>query len=118
MLKVIFFAIAVLTASCLTRNENAIKVKSEYRGSLDSLIVNINHKTAAKIVGVNFGIDTTIHYSAAKSTNGRDVVIYCALYNSGKIVDSFFDFNDLNYVPQSTNIIVTDSLKLRVLFNK
>ena len=107
----ILFVVVIFFSDCTALR--TLRIKSAYPGNADSVVVKINFKNVSKIENVKFGLDTTITYPSDKFTSGHDVIISVALHNNGHIVDSFFTFNDLNYVPDRIEVSITDSLRLR-----
>lgn len=63
-------------------------------------------------------MDTIKTFDRFSIKSTHDIWIDMGLYNGGKVLDSFFSFNDLGGVPNMISIIITDSLKLKVKFNE
>jgi len=107
----ILFAIAILI-SCSSKDENRIHIKSEFRGTVDSLNYDANLKRITSIQNVNYGFDTVIYYSPEPS--GHNVMFTLLLYMGGKSVNTLSQFSDLGYFPTYIDVVITDSLKLKI----
>lgn len=113
MLRLSAVILITFCTSCWNQNHRLI-VRSKYKGTVDSLVLRINGKILVKVINVKDALDTVITYSSKEIKSGHDIIVEGLLYhNSGKVLDGFTDFNDLGYIPNRTEILVTDSMKLK-----
>lgn len=118
MYKLLYLIFALVTVACFTHKQNKVNIKYLRHKPSDSLSVKINFTRVAHISSLHVGLDTTLYYSPDLVKNGHDVVLYILLYEKGKLVDSFFDFNDLNYLSNEIDILVSDSMRIKYSYKQ
>jgi hypothetical protein len=116
-MKLFVFLFTICLCSCF-HGKRTITVHSDYPGNFDSLVVKINDETIFSLSKGYYKMDTIKTFDRFIIKSTHDIWIDMGLYNGGKVLDSFFSFNDLGGVPNMISIIITDSLKLKVKFDK
>jgi len=114
------FAIIILfVGSCnLISQPNEIRIENKSTEKIDSIILNVNN---LRLKIENVGIDTFLikPYRANMVVTNHDVVIGYKIYFENSLPNEGHKFlNDLGYLPNTINLIVTDSLNINLVFPK